>query len=580
MPISANLSSLMKGTGSLVANFSLSGTSSDKQGNNGLAGLFSMMTQQIRPQSGVEVKDDKDIKKTSAFIEPRQDPSRRVNDAPQTKIITKSRQEVTPKASAIELSPDLIEELGLSDEDVAALMSLDLALGQILQLAQQTESDLMAQLEALRAQASRILEQVNNGELELEPSMMDIMTLLADPSISLEDIAQLLADLDGDKANQLMALIAEAQQNRLEKAEAEDFAELEAKILEEQETLAKALAGLSLHGFEQNIEQWQAALGEGMTDFPTLPDILTQLSQGTEQPLPLLAVLAPRLVETFDILSLLGRSIKMPDLGMGQQSQTLGHVISALVSRAQGKAKGLVSGLGNQNAALPSQGALPNAAAPKLGKGNAQSSVPTQAQNRLPVGDMTQVVGAPQLVMADGLMPNAMNPLAMAGQSAATTSRFQHVIQLQASQAAHQISMAVSRMKQSDGGAKFTMRLDPPEMGRVRVRMQINNDGHTQLRVIADKPETAAMLQRDSGVLQRALQEQGLKISSRDMSVESGSSHAENAFGHLMNGHGGEGQQRGKNGAPRGGINLGESALAENISLNSLFADDRVSYLA
>jgi hypothetical protein len=63
------------------------------------------------------------------------------------------------------------------------------------------------------------------------------------------------------------------------------------------------------------------------------------------------------------------------------------------------------------------------------------------------------------------------------------------------------------------GQSRFEIRLDPPELGRVDIRLEVSQDGRVQAVLQADKPETLEMLQRDARILERALQDQGLDMS-------------------------------------------------------------------
>ena len=66
--------------------------------------------------------------------------------------------------------------------------------------------------------------------------------------------------------------------------------------------------------------------------------------------------------------------------------------------------------------------------------------------------------------------------------------------------------------KSADGTKHFDIRLDPPEFGRIDVRMSVDDAGKAQAHLTADKPQTLELLQRDSGTLQRALKDSGVDI--------------------------------------------------------------------
>jgi hypothetical protein len=65
--------------------------------------------------------------------------------------------------------------------------------------------------------------------------------------------------------------------------------------------------------------------------------------------------------------------------------------------------------------------------------------------------------------------------------------------------------------KALDGKNSFEIRLDPPELGRIEVRLDVDKDGSVTSHLVAHRAETLDLLRRDAGGLQRALQDAGLK---------------------------------------------------------------------
>jgi flagellar hook-length control protein FliK len=63
------------------------------------------------------------------------------------------------------------------------------------------------------------------------------------------------------------------------------------------------------------------------------------------------------------------------------------------------------------------------------------------------------------------------------------------------------------------GKNHFAIRLDPPELGRIEVHLDVDKDGRVTSHLVADRGDTLNLLQRDSSALQRALQNAGLKTS-------------------------------------------------------------------
>ncbi len=87
-------------------------------------------------------------------------------------------------------------------------------------------------------------------------------------------------------------------------------------------------------------------------------------------------------------------------------------------------------------------------------------------------------------------------------------------IQVTAQPAPNLPALAVEIAAKSQSGAKqFDIRLDPPELGRVEVRLSIDPAGKASAHLSADQPQTLALLQKDAPVLTRALREAGLDVS-------------------------------------------------------------------
>lgn len=80
------------------------------------------------------------------------------------------------------------------------------------------------------------------------------------------------------------------------------------------------------------------------------------------------------------------------------------------------------------------------------------------------------------------------------------------------------------------GNKRFDIRLDPAELGRIDVRLEISDEGDVSAKLTVDRVETLQMLQRDARTLERAFEQAGLKpseggidMSLRDSPDQSGS---------------------------------------------------------
>jgi flagellar hook-length control protein FliK len=60
------------------------------------------------------------------------------------------------------------------------------------------------------------------------------------------------------------------------------------------------------------------------------------------------------------------------------------------------------------------------------------------------------------------------------------------------------------------GKSRFDIRLDPAELGRIDVRIDIDRNGLVTSHLTVEKPETLSLLRQDAAQLQRALDDAGL----------------------------------------------------------------------
>lgn len=127
------------------------------------------------------------------------------------------------------------------------------------------------------------------------------------------------------------------------------------------------------------------------------------------------------------------------------------------------------------------------------------------------------------------------------------------------------LSMQITRHFEA-GTNHFQMRLDPPELGRIDIRMQVTQDGKLSLIVAAEHPETIDLLQRDARALERSLQDAGLKTDSQSLSFslkDSGKSFA--------------GWRGNEDESAAGGKEDGWDIPAESLAANHRFTDRAVN---
>lgn len=78
-------------------------------------------------------------------------------------------------------------------------------------------------------------------------------------------------------------------------------------------------------------------------------------------------------------------------------------------------------------------------------------------------------------------------------------------------QSAQQLAAQITR-RFANGNRVFDIRLDPAELGRVDVRLELSQDQRVQAILTVERPETLAELQRSARDLERALNEAGLEL--------------------------------------------------------------------
>ena len=68
------------------------------------------------------------------------------------------------------------------------------------------------------------------------------------------------------------------------------------------------------------------------------------------------------------------------------------------------------------------------------------------------------------------------------------------------------------------GKTRFDISLDPVDLGRIDVRINVDRNGQVTSHLTVEKPETLQMLRQDAPQLQRALDDAGLKTGSNGLS--------------------------------------------------------------
>ena len=109
------------------------------------------------------------------------------------------------------------------------------------------------------------------------------------------------------------------------------------------------------------------------------------------------------------------------------------------------------------------------------------------------------------------------------------------------------------------GTSRFTIRLDPPELGRVDVKMHVDGTGAVHARLAVERPETLDLFQRDQRSLERALAQAGLDGTKTNLEFSLRQNH-QNPFSGML----GDQRQHQSNGgnAPRFSLNESDDVNA------------------
>ncbi len=151
----------------------------------------------------------------------------------------------------------------------------------------------------------------------------------------------------------------------------------------------------------------------------------------------------------------------------------------------------------NQNTHEAAAQAKEHASAKPLEQVPAQSQVENSTPRQQATPQTMPVLPEPVRALA-----GSINPVNLRAANEGATNA------VQANAGALGVEIA-SRAK--DGAKRFDIRLDPPELGRVEVRLEVDSNGKVSTRLIVERPETLDLLQRDARNLERALQSAGLQ---------------------------------------------------------------------
>tara|TARA_Y100001934_G_scaffold255213_1_gene321976 strand:- start:101 stop:2437 length:2337 start_codon:yes stop_codon:yes gene_type:complete len=135
----------------------------------------------------------------------------------------------------------------------------------------------------------------------------------------------------------------------------------------------------------------------------------------------------------------------------------------------------------------------------------------------IPSTSSSPTLGSEGVAVSRSDGPTGQFSLSQNGNTTNTNSTAPTVQKPIAQPASNQVFVQLTKAVQN-GQNKITVQLRPEELGRVEVKLDIGGDGKVKAMVMADKPETLDLLQKDSRILERALQDAGLKTDNNSLS--------------------------------------------------------------
>lgn len=161
----------------------------------------------------------------------------------------------------------------------------------------------------------------------------------------------------------------------------------------------------------------------------------------------------------------------------------------------------------------------------QLSAGN--SAIQLQNQNQTAASKMSEIFAAFQV---NDIFPEGFDFLQGANQThgqslnTALAQITSLITNVQQAGHPHPASQAVAQVMAKTSGQgenrNFTIQLDPPELGRVQIKLEFSKNKAMKAHMVVEKPETHLMLQRDSQLLERALQDMGVDTDDGSLSFE------------------------------------------------------------
>jgi flagellar hook-length control protein FliK len=208
-----------------------------------------------------------------------------------------------------------------------------------------------------------------------------------------------------------------------------------------------------------------------------------------------------------------------------QAAESTGVAAAAIAAAAIAPVQTQPDHAARQPKAAPVQGNAKPDAAPAPDRAAATATAPPRASAKIVTPQNTAAKeGAAFAAALDApeAAPQQQASSAPAAAAASSTHTQQAVAEQSAARAApatHQVAREIVR-KFDGGNTRFELRLDPPELGRVEVRMEVSRDHRVTAVIAADSPQALTELARHARDLEQMLQGAGLELSDSGLSFD------------------------------------------------------------
>lgn len=146
-------------------------------------------------------------------------------------------------------------------------------------------------------------------------------------------------------------------------------------------------------------------------------------------------------------------------------------------------------------------------------QGTAQADAPVAPRHHADANaaaTANQLSATPDQVLTPA--PQQLQPSSQLAANGMPTTQWTANVATNAAVPMNRLAIEIAATAQA-GNSRFEIRLDPAELGRIDVRIEVDRHGNVTSHLTVEKPETLTMLRNDAPQLQRALDDAGLKTS-------------------------------------------------------------------